>query len=226
MNVHELQKQFKEKYGILKGKWDTILSTIPLNFQQISKPIKDLMLMETIQDSTRVIAEAYNYPMYLLGFSEGTTFNNVSEARRSLYEEAVIPEAMGFCSFINSELGIEGEEFKLRVTISDVDALNEGKKIRADATKIQYDTYYPMYQNNLITLNEFYSKIGLETVEGGDVKINEGKKIPLASVIGVGGTQSLQQILADPNLTLNQKKNILIQLFGFDETVAESMTNP
>jgi HK97 family phage portal protein len=116
----EIQKQFKEKYGILKGKWDTILSTIPLNYQTISKPIKDLMLMETIQDTTRVISEAYNYPMHLLGFNEGTTYANVSEARRSLYEEAIIPEAESFCSFINSELGIEGETYCLRPSFKKV----------------------------------------------------------------------------------------------------------
>ncbi|MBK9357640.1 MAG: hypothetical protein IPN08_09690 [Bacteroidales bacterium] len=50
------------------------------------------------------------------------------------------------------------------------------------------------------------------------------KTEPLAVSLGVGGTQSLQSILVDPNLQPEQKKNIIITLFGISEEDADKMT--
>lgn len=50
------------------------------------------------------------------------------------------------------------------------------------------------------------------------------KTEPLAVSLGVGGTQSLQSILVDPNLQPEQKKNIIITVFGISEEDADKMT--
>jgi len=50
------------------------------------------------------------------------------------------------------------------------------------------------------------------------------KTEPLAVSLGVGGTQSLQAILVDSVLTTEQKKNIIITLFGISEEDADKMT--
>jgi hypothetical protein len=42
----------------------------------------------------------------------------------------------------------------------------------------------------------------------------------LVEVLGVGGTQALQSIITDVNLTPQQKINILIEVFGFTKEVA------
>ncbi len=42
----------------------------------------------------------------------------------------------------------------------------------------------------------------------------------LVEVLGVGGTQALQSIITDVNLTPQQKVNILIEVFGFTQQVA------
>ncbi len=46
----------------------------------------------------------------------------------------------------------------------------------------------------------------------------------LASVLGVGALQSLQNIVTDPTLTAEQKRNMLIIIFGIDEESATRMT--
>lgn len=51
----------------------------------------------------------------------------------------------------------------------------------------------------------------------------EAKKQTLASVLGVGGTQSLQAILADASTTPEQKINIMILVFGLEKSDAESI---
>lgn len=74
-------------------------------------------------------------------------------------------------------------------------------------------------------MNELYESIGKERVEGGDVKISQQKDTPLAVVLGVGGTQALQSVLVDTILTPGQKVNILVNLFGVEQEIAEQMLN-
>jgi ATP-dependent Clp protease adapter protein ClpS len=45
----------------------------------------------------------------------------------------------------------------------------------------------------------------------------------LASVFGVGGTQALISIITSDTLTMTQKINVLIELFGLDEEQAKRM---
>ena len=48
--------------------------------------------------TAREIALALGYPPFLLGLAEGSTFNNVAEARMSLYDNTVIPQLKQFLS--------------------------------------------------------------------------------------------------------------------------------
>ena len=45
----------------------------------------------------------------------------------------------------------------------------------------------------------------------------------LVEVLGVGGTQALQSIITDANLTPNQKTNILVEVFGFTVEAARKL---
>jgi hypothetical protein len=45
----------------------------------------------------------------------------------------------------------------------------------------------------------------------------------LAVTLGVGGTQALTSIIADPVLTIEQKKGSMIVLFGLTEQQANTM---
>ncbi len=62
------------------------------------------------------------------------------------------------------------------------------------------------------------------SAEGSFSVASESLLEPLAVTLGVGGTQALQSIITDQNLTPEQKKQILIILFSFGEDDAELMT--
>jgi phage portal protein BeeE len=139
-----------------------IFASIPLKHQTLSKPIKDLMLQETIQDTTRVIAEAYNYPMPLLGFSAGTTFSNRAEANKELYENAIIPEAESFCTFINAEAGIEYDKVKFMVSYQNVAALQASNLEKTEAKKKQAELLSMLLQDGVITADEYREYIKID----------------------------------------------------------------
>ena len=48
-------------------------------------------------------------------------------------------------------------------------------------------------------------------------------KVPYAEKLGVGGTQALQMILSDPNITPDMKKNTLIVVFGLTDLEADQI---
>ena len=87
-------KDYFENFGLNTGKKGVMITSHDLGALKISMPIADLKLDESEKRSVRTIADSYNVPMQLLGFPEGSTFNNVSEAKKSAYENGVIPEAL------------------------------------------------------------------------------------------------------------------------------------
>jgi hypothetical protein len=69
-----------------------------------------------------------------------------------------------------------------------------------------------------------YLPLWNQSAEGSFSVASESLLEPLAVTLGVGGTQALQSIITDQNLTPEQKKQILIILFSFGEDDAELMT--
>ena len=103
----EVQEEFK-KYGLSKEQYQVIITNANLKWQPMTFPTKDLMLFEEIEDDVRAIADNFDYPMYLLGFKEGSTYSNVGEAKKSLYQDTIIPEADGWAEAFTSFFELEG----------------------------------------------------------------------------------------------------------------------
>lgn len=105
----QVQDDLHSNYGLQRNQWPLMITGRPIKYTQVGRPLRDLMINESIQNAIRQIAEAYRYPMYLLGFAGGTTFNNVGEAKKSLYSDAIIPEITGLADTLNSFLGNNSE---------------------------------------------------------------------------------------------------------------------
>jgi hypothetical protein len=78
----------------------------------------------------------------------------------------------------------------------------------------ELDVTYSQY----FTKNEFRQSLGYEAIDD-----TESDKQILAVTLGVGGTQSLTSLIADPALTIEQKKGSMIVLFGLSEEQANQM---
>jgi len=73
---------------------------------------------------------------------------------------------------------------------------------------------------DVLTPNEKRELIGYDSVDTG-----QEDKPALATVIGVGGVQSMVQILESPTLTPAQKQNLIVQLFGLTVEDAQKLTD-
>jgi len=215
----DLQRDF-QMYGLNKEQSQVIITSASLTWQSMTFPTKDLMLFEEIEDDVRQICDNYTYPMHLLGFKAGTTFSNMSEAKKSLYQDAIIPESNRFAKAITSFLNTEKYGFTVSVTYDHLEVFQQSEKDKAEAFTAKVTANMPLLEKNIITLNAFLTALDLEIRQDGDKFLSDIQSVPYALKLGVGGTQALQAILSDPNIADARKRSILIVIFGLSDSEA------
>ena len=87
----QLQKDFKEQYGLAKHKWQILMTNASLKWQSMAVNVGELKLFEEVTDDFKTIANAYSFPPEVL--QSGGTYENKEKALIQLYQEAIIPEA-------------------------------------------------------------------------------------------------------------------------------------
>lgn len=130
----EVHGELNEGYGMSASLKKFIITSASLNFQGISVPTKDLMLLEGIEAHSRIICNAYNYPFRLLEYDSGSSLSNggeVKEARKTLYVEQIIPDAETICSMITNWFGMKG--MRLAVYYDHLEIFQKSKEETARA---------------------------------------------------------------------------------------------
>lgn len=155
----EVQEDFR-KYGLGKDQYQVIITNANLKWQPMTFPTRDLMLFEEIEDDVRQIADNYDYPMYLLGFKAGSTFSNVGEAKKSLYQDTIIPEAEGWAEVLTSFFELEESGLKLSVFYDHLDIFQESEKERAEAFKVKNEAFKIAYELGVVTKEEW--RVGID----------------------------------------------------------------
>lgn len=164
-----LQKDFK-KYGLRSKQFQVILTTASLKWQSMGYPTKDLMLMEEVEESTIAICNALNFPPFIIGLAD-TTYNNMTEALKGLYQDSIISDAENIYEQLTSAFDLE----RLNITITkdychlpilqkDQLAAAQARKALNDALKIEWET-------DQLTLDEWRVKNSEEPLPNGRGKL-------------------------------------------------------
>ena len=218
----QLQLDFK-RYGLKNKQFQVILTTANLKWQSMGYATRDLMLMEEVEESTISICSALNFPPFILGLAD-TTFNNMNEAKKSLYQDSVIPDAFSIYDQWNSYFELD---VKLDKDYSHISVLQEDAKFAADKRNINNQARKIEWDNGLCTRNEWRVSNGDDPIssEIGDLFISDlnGKNVPLASIIGVGGVGALITVLTAQGLSPEARQAVLEILFGITPDNAARM---
>lgn len=150
----DLQRDF-QMYGLNKEQSQVIITSASLTWQSMTFPTKDLMLFEEIEDDVRQICDNYTYPMHLLGFKAGTTFSNMAEAKKSLYQDAIIPESNRFAKAITSFLNTEKYGFTISVSYDHLEVFQKNEKEKADAMRIKVLAFDTAFKSKVVTREEY-----------------------------------------------------------------------
>jgi HK97 family phage portal protein len=146
------------------------------DFDQLGFSPSEMELLDLMQQAGREIAVAMGPAPELLGDPENKVYNNVSEARESLYTEHIIPLGRLVAGEMSSWLlpQFSGDGLRFSFDERDVTALQQ------DPEK-QRETDLRELEAGAITINEYRERQGLEPVDGGDMLLIGTDRQPLSA---------------------------------------------
>tara|TARA_R110002153_G_scaffold45894_1_gene129249 strand:- start:427 stop:2148 length:1722 start_codon:yes stop_codon:yes gene_type:complete len=87
-----LKNKFKNQYQGSENAGDVIITPKKLSWVNFGLNASDLSLLEQYDSSIKDLCNIYNVPVQLLNNTSASTYNNQKEAKKALYQNAVIPE--------------------------------------------------------------------------------------------------------------------------------------
>lgn len=179
-----LQDQFDKDTGGA-DKFNKIhITTSKLRFLQTGMSPSDLKLLEGILQSLRLICGVFGMPSVLFNDTASSTYNNVTEAKKTAYTDVYIP----LDEKVNKELSLWlGELLGLSGMIvvdrTSIEVLKSSTNEMAQAL----NNLSPLVANKVLenlTIDEIREIIDLEGVDGGDTLAGSTGSAPTASVSG------------------------------------------
>ena len=227
----EIDRTFKTTYGVQADQKQYLISYSDIDFIKTIMNANELGIYDEFQNNAMIISNGFKVPPELYKTNKsGATFENQIQAQRRLYQDAVIPQTETEDQYFTERLKLRDYGYELRTDFSHVPALAENIKEKASTLSLNTSSAEKSYNSNMITRNQYLDMIGLEGEPNGDLLKSQWDALNakdegqlLAQVIGVGGTQALTEIMTNAVLTNEQKVQMLIQLFAFEESVARTM---
>lgn len=152
----QIQREYS-KYGLSTHKNQLIITDANLKWQQMAISTKDLMLLELGEDAKIQIADMFDYPAELLSSIKGTTYANKREAKKSLYEDVALPEAVSDSEQLTREL--ELESCRIEIDFSEVPVLQEDEKMRAETLRNTISALDTAYAKGIISILEYRTEL-------------------------------------------------------------------
>jgi hypothetical protein len=173
----QLQRDYR-KYGRLSHQWHLIITQATLKWQSMGYSVKDLMLLEEVEEDTRAICAGTNFPPFILGLAD-TTFNNMNSAEKGLYQNSIIPDANNYYDQLTDAFGLEDRNLFLYKNFEGVPVLQEDKKENALWRNSLVDAYLKEWKAGACTLNEMRKALGDDPIpdERGKLYYDEYVKI-------------------------------------------------
>lgn len=183
----DLQNEFR-RYGLKGQQWKFIITSAAVKWQQMGIPTRDLMLFEEIADDVYMICDQFNYPSDLMANSGKRTYQNAEQANKGLYQDTIIPEAESMYDQWNEFFMTENNQVDIQKDFSHIAVLQQDKVNVGRARYYDNQGLLIMWQQNLITANQWLEMAGMDTLPGteGDVFYSDwvaaGKQFGTATV--------------------------------------------
>lgn len=120
-----------------KSKERFMIKNKPVEVHEIGKSPVDLNIMEYMKLSLRDYCNVYNVPSVLLNDNSNATYNNVKEATKALWNNAVIPELEylkeDFNKLADIYNKITGQDLYFDYCLDDIPELQEDKSLLANS---------------------------------------------------------------------------------------------
>ena len=170
----DLQNKLGRRYGLGPEHWKVIVTDAKLRWQPMTMSIRDLQLIEGMTENIQLICNAFDYPFELLANTQNVTYANKNEAKKSMYEDSVIPISRIYAECFKRLL-LAGADADF---VIDFSHLSIFKTAEADKAKTYYQkavAIREMYTLGVISREEARLELGYdETIEGKTLYAEQG----------------------------------------------------
>ena len=179
--AQQLKDKFRSNYQSSNNAGDIIITPKKLSWVNFGLSASDLSLIEQYNASVKDLCNIYNVPVQLLNNTSSSTYNNMKEAKKGLYQNAVIPELLKIRDELNRWLAPQfGENIYIDFDFSVIPELQEEmEKVVGQMANAWWLTpnekrqamSYAEEENE--ALNDFYIPANLLPVNGSDIEMPE-----------------------------------------------------
>jgi len=160
----ELDNQLKNRIGGANNYNKTVTTSQNVKFTQLGSNLKDLMLDQIDLNKLRKFCNIYGMSSQLFNDPANKTFNNLAEAKKSLYTESAIPLAQTFVDNWNENLipifnDRDNKEYYIKLDTEKIEVLQKDKKMEAEKSKIMIEAILPLAEKVSLGILERNSAI-------------------------------------------------------------------
>ena len=124
--ARQLKDKFRNTYQGSNNAGDLIITPKKLSWVNFGLNASDLSLIEQYNASIKDLCNVYNVPVQLLNNTDSTTYNNMKEAKKALYQNAIIPELIRIREELNRWLTPQyGEKLYIDFDFQSIPELQE-----------------------------------------------------------------------------------------------------
>lgn len=182
VQAQQLKDKFRKNFQGADNAGDVIITPKKLSWVNFGLNASDVSLIEQYNASIKDLCNIYNVPVSLLNNTESSTYNNVKEAKKALYQNCVIPELNKIADELNRWLAPKyGEKLCIEFDYSSIPELQEEtEKVVGQMSQAWWLTpnekraamSYGTDEENEI-LNEYYIPANLIPASGSDIEIED-----------------------------------------------------
>jgi len=148
------EKEKIRKDWFRRSKDEIIITESAVNWQPMSYPTKDLLLFEELSADKMAIIDIYGLNANLFSSEKGSTYSNVRDSIRMVYQDTIIPETQSIYNSIMDKLGLTAEGYTLQAEFNHLPIMQPDEEKSAQTAKLRAEALEKLQALGVITTPE------------------------------------------------------------------------
>lgn len=226
MTPEERQKIQRDWYR--RQKDEIMITESNLQWNPMSYPTRDLMLFEELNADIIAIIDTYGLNANLFSSEKGSTFTNVRDSLRMVYQDTIQPETQAMYDSIMHQLGLSQQGYYLEACFDHLPVLQDDEMQHAQTNKVEVDTYSIMLKDGIITPEQYAQEFNIELqpidkTQSQQAALAQAQTNLKGTVGGLDGIIGLNTAVSSGQMDRQTAVNMLINYYGYDAVTANSM---
>ena len=144
----KIENAYIDDYGVEDGKRKVIVTQSALQWQPMTYPTRDLLLLEQIDAYFLTIIDHFGLNVNIFS-SKSQTFENVKNSLIQVYQDTIIPEAYLFCQEFTKFLGLQNGQ-KIVPSFEHVKILQDNSIVESITQLVQTNILTPLQAQEIL----------------------------------------------------------------------------